>query len=234
MLNIFGSAVTKIKGTDKGVEIYTSDRSKLRIEGITANDKLQWESVGTRGVAKIGSSSQANTFTYDEEVTNYFGGSKKDTLKVSGDSQSVWMENLGSSIDIIDASNATGDNILAGGREAETIIGGRGDNSLWGGAGGNDVLQGGSGYNEFYFGKGEGKDTIIKSSDSDKVMLYNVKLEDVNGQATGLKNGNMVIALKDGSTLTLQNYDSHGATTFQLADGTFSYDRKTGNWQEMK
>jgi hypothetical protein len=34
--------------------------------------------------------------------------------------------------------------------------------------------------------------------------------------------------------LTFRNYDSHGATTFQLADGTFSYDRKTGSWQEMK
>ena len=65
-------------------------------------------------------------------------------------------------------------------------------------------------------------------------MLYNVKLEDLNAQATGLKDGSMVIALKDGSTLTLQNYDSHGAATFQLADGTFSYDRKTGSWQEIK
>jgi hypothetical protein len=44
----------------------------------------------------------------------------------------------------------------------------------------------------------------------------------------------MVIALNDGSTLTLKNYGSHGATTFQLADGTFSYDRNTGSWQEKK
>ena len=44
----------------------------------------------------------------------------------------------------------------------------------------------------------------------------------------------MVITMKEGSPLTLKNYDSHNATTFQLADGTFSYDRKTGNWQEMK
>ena len=234
VLNLFGSAITGIKGTGKGVEISTTEKSKVLLQGLKANDKIQWESGDAKGVAKIGVSRQANTFTYDEEVTNYFGGSKKDTLQVSGEDHSVWMENLGSSIEIIDASGSTGDNLLAGGHEAETIIGGRGDNSLWGGAGGNDVLTGGSGYNEFYFGKGEGTDRITKSGDDDKVMLYNVKLEDVNGQATGLKNGNMVIALKDGSTLTLQNYDSHGATTFQLADGTFSYDRKTGSWQEIK
>ena len=44
----------------------------------------------------------------------------------------------------------------------------------------------------------------------------------------------MVIALKDGSTLTLQNYGSHGVVAFQLADGNHSYDRNTGSWQEMK
>ncbi|WP_185753643.1 hypothetical protein [Selenomonas sp. AB3002] len=234
VLNLFGSAITDIRGTNNGVEISTTENSRVLLQGLKPNDKIQWVSGEAKGVAKIGSGSQANTFTYDEEVTNYFGGDKTDTLKVSGEDHSVWLENLGSSIEIIDASGSTGDNILAGGREAETIKGGKGSTSLWGGAGGNDVLEGGSGYNELYFGKGEGTDLITKSNDGDKVMLYNVKLEDLNPQATGLKDGSMVIALKDGSTLTLQNYDSHGATTFQLADGTFSYDRKTGSWQEMK
>ena len=234
VLNLFGSAVTNIKGTEEGVEISTSESSKLRIQGIKANDKLQWESGDAKGVAKIGSSSQANTFIYDDEVTNYIGGRKTDTLAVVGDYNHVWLEKLGSSVEIIDASGSNGTNLLAGSQGSETIKGGGGTNSLWGGAGGSDVLEGGSGYNEFYFGKGEGTDLITKSNDGDKVMLYNIKAEDLNPQATGLKDGNMVIALKDGSTLTLQNYDSHGATTFQLADGTFSYDRKTGSWQEMK
>ena len=234
VLNLFGSAITDIKGTSNGVEISTTENSKVLLQGLKSNDEIQWVSGDAKGVAKIGSSSQANTFNYDDEVTNYFGGSKTDTLKVSGVSNSVWMEKLGSSIEIIDASNATGDNILAGGREAETIKGGRGDTSLWGGAGGNDTLVGGTGHNEFYFGKGEGADIITNSNDGDKVMLYNVKLEDLNPQAVGLQNGSMVIGLKDGSTLTIQNYDRHGATTFQLADGTFSYDRNLGTWQEKK
>ena len=43
-----------------------------------------------------------------------------------------------------------------------------------------------------------------------------------------------LVALNDGSSLTLKNYGSHGATTFQLADGKYSYDRNTGTWQEKK
>jgi uncharacterized repeat protein (TIGR02543 family) len=53
------------------------------------------------------------TFTYDEEVTNYFGGKKTDTLAVAGDSHSVWLDELSSSVEIIDASGSKGDNLLA-------------------------------------------------------------------------------------------------------------------------
>ncbi|MBQ7497817.1 MAG: hypothetical protein IJU00_08315, partial [Selenomonas sp.] len=91
------------------------------------------------------------------------------------------------------------------------------------------------GENEFYFGKGEGKDVITYSNNDDKVMLYNVTLEDIDGSRTGVnKEGRMVIALNDGSALTIQNYKSHGAETFQLADSTWTYDKKTGNWAQVK
>ena len=202
------------------------------IQGLTANDKLQWVSGDSKGVAKIGSKNEANSFTYEADVTNYFGGNKIDTLKISGESSTLWLDKVGSSIEIIDASTSTGDNLLAGSSESQTIKGGRGNNSLWGGAGGNDILTGGTGHNEFYFGIGEGNDIITQSNDTDTVMLYNVKISDLD--AAGMKDGNMVIALKDGSSLTIQNYDRQGATTFQLADGTYSYDKSTGIWNEKK
>ncbi len=234
VLNLFGSTVTNLKITEKGVEISTSAKSKLLIQGFGVNDKIQWVSGEAKGVAKIGARDKANTFTYEADVTNYFGGNTSDTLSVSGDSNSVWLDGIGSSIEIIDASRATGDNILAGSRESQTIKGGRGNTSLWGGAGGNDTLIGGSGYNEFYFGMGEGTDIITNSHDDDKIMLYNVKLSDLNAQATGMNNGNMVIALNDGFSLTIKDYSRQGAVNFQLTDGTYSYDRNTGSWKEIK
>ena len=232
VLNLYGSAITDIRGTENGAESSTGENSKVLSQGLKANDKLQWVSGDSKGVAKIGSKNEANSFTYEADVTNYFGGNKIDTLKISGESSTVWLDKVGSSIEIIDASTSTGDNLLAGSSESHTIKGGRGNNSLWGGAGGNDILTGGTGHNEFYFGIGEGNDIITQSNDTDKVMLYNVKVSDLD--AACMKDGNMVIALKDGSSLTIQNYDRQGATTFQLADGTYSYDKSTGTWKESK
>ncbi|MBQ1509925.1 MAG: hypothetical protein IIZ54_03400, partial [Selenomonadaceae bacterium] len=34
----------------------------------------------------------------------------------------------------------------------------------------------------------------------------------------------------DGSSLTLRNYGAQGASTFQLADSTWNYDRASGAW----
>ena len=232
VVNLLGSPVTDIRTTNKGVEISTSENSKVIIQGLGANDKFQWVNGEARGVLKVGSKNEANNFTYEADVNNYLGGNKSDTLSVSGESNSVWLDGVGSSIEVIDASNSTGSNLIAGSSESQTIKGGRGNNSLWGGAGGNDILTGGGSYNEFYFGMGEGNDIITQSNDTDKVMLYNVKVSDLD--AAGMKDGNMVIALKDGSSLTIQNYDRQGATTFQLADGTYSYDKSTGTWNESK
>ena len=62
-------------------------------------------------------------------------------------------------------------------------------------------------------------------------MLYNVALEDLDLARTGMDDsGNMVIRLQDGSSLTLRNYGAQGASTFQLADSTWNYDRASGAW----
>ena len=114
--------------------------------------------------------------------------------------------------------------------------GAEGANSLYGGHGGRDTLVGSaSSEDTFYFGKGEGRDTITNSNDEDKVMLYNISLSDIDGTKTGVnKEGNMVIALSDGSSLTITNYKNHGAETFQLADSSWRYDKQAGEWQQVK
>jgi len=131
-----------------------------------------------------------------------------------------------------------GNNILAGqdGKSNLLVGGAEGANSLYGGQGGRDTLVGSaSSEDTFYFGKGEGRDTITNSNDEDKVMLYNISLSDIDGTKTGVnKEGNMVIALSDGSSLTLKNYKNHGAETFQLADSSWRYDKQAGEWQQVK
>ena len=125
-----------------------------------------------------------------------------------------------------------GENILAGadGQDNVLIGGMDGYNSLWGGTGGDDTLQGGNGCNKFYFGLGEGKDLITGSHDEDKVVLYNASLSDIDTAHTGLKDGNMVIVLNDGSKLAIEDFSYQGAATVELTDGTWAYDKATGSW----
>lgn len=191
--------------------------------------------------AKFGSRLTVTDDTAD--LVNFYssgGTTSRGELVLSGeDSKEIWLDGShGTAYDgfrIIDASSMSGDAVLAGGEKSDTIIAGRGDASLWGGAGsGNDTLTGGRGENEFYFGLGEGKDVITSSNNDDKVMLYNVRLEDIDGTKTGVnKQGSMVIALNDGSSLTIRNYLSHGAETFQLEGSAWSYDKQEGNWQQV-
>ena len=42
----------------------------------------------------------------------------------------------------------------------------------------------------------------------------------------------MVICLTDSSSLTLRNYSEQGASTFQMADSTWHYDRESGAWSQ--
>ena len=188
--------------------------------------------------AKFGSRLTVTDATAD--FVNYYknnGGSGE--LVLSGtDTKNIWLDGSQGvtyeGFKKLDASRQTGDAILAGGSANENIIAGQGDSSLWGGAGGNDTLTGGSGDNTFYFGKGEGRDTITNSNDEDKVMLYNISLSDIDGTKTGVnKEGSMVIAMNDGSSLTLMNYKNQGAETFQLADSSWRYDKQAGEWQQV-
>ena len=189
---------------------------------------------GTHG-AKFGEKLTVTDDTADF-VDYYNSGSQEGELDISGGSaRKVWLDGSHGAVyegfNKMDASQSTGEMELAGGERGDSILGGQGESSLWGGSGGNDFLTGGSGYNEFYFGRGEGHDVITDSNNGDKVMLYNVALEDLDLARTGMDaSGNMVIRLLDGSSLTIQNYGAQGVSAFQLADSTWNYDRASGAW----
>ena len=184
------------------------------------------------GVSKIGYSDLANNFTYDSDVTLYQGGSKTDKLVVSGsDDVQVWLDGQDkartySSIEYVDASSATGDVVLVGSTGNETLAGGKNNTLMFGGFGGNDVLVGSrQGETTFYFAKGCGNDTITASSANDRVLLYGITLDDFD-RTTSSGGTDLVIGLKDGSTLTVKGVAS-GVTTFVLGTSVDSGDTWT-------
>ena len=177
---------------------------------------------------------------YDGFTNCYVGASNKSTLQVGagfGDVE-IWLsddklEYHGTMYDgnfgVLDASQADGRNILAGGENDNMIIGGTGANSIWGGyTTSNDTLVGGSGTNTFFFGAGEGHDRILNAHDGDLVSLEDIFYDDVI--RADITEGGAYLELADGSSLEIQ---STANLDYRLADGTtYTANRATGEWNQ--
>ena len=115
-----------------------------------------------------------------------------------------------------DGSNSNAVFHLAGSSTAATTLrGGNTENSFYGGGSFNDKMVGNSSaVDTFYFGKGDGKDTIEEADGKDTVYLMNVTLEEISVDAK--KN---VISIGASDTLTFGNGADDALTAGEL---TFS------------
>ena len=227
VLNIFNAGLTGItRSSGSSFTLKVSDTDSLTVNQASGdyNDKIQWVSGSAKGVAKIGYSSQANTFAYDSEVTNYLGGSKSDTVTFSGSEDvNVWLENNGtySSIEVLDASGSTGDATLAGSAASETLRGSNGNASLWGGVGNaKDVLiSNSSSTTTFFYGMGQGSDSISGGT-NDTVNLYDMQLSDLASANIDTSGRRVIFTTTAGDTVTVsggvQNF-TVGGTTYQTS-----------------
>ncbi|WP_294157976.1 calcium-binding protein [uncultured Selenomonas sp.] len=242
---VFFQATTGFSRDNNGLTLAIGSDSML-VEGTDVDKAYTLSVYGQDSFkAKFGKTDTKNTLTYDEEVGVYFGGDKADTVKVTGSEHNeLWLGNTwnGTSIanvEVLDASDATGENILFGATDSnDTIIGGKGESTLYGGFGasGNDVLKGNTdgSATTFFFGLGDGNDTITASKDTDSIYLWNVSGADIDYEklVAGTDKRKMTFALTDGSTLTIQNLSS-GVKTFTLSDGTsWTYDTKTATFSQ--
>jgi len=204
---------------------------------ITTTGEDQW-------IAKVGLSDAANNFTFDDDTNFYVGGTKDDTLTVADDGSyaNIWLNNYGfggqkaySGIKTVNAGAASDDVTLVGADDQDNVlVASKGASSLWGGAGskGDDLLDGsttGRDADTFFFGKGNGKDTIKGAGEDDRVMLYDVTLDDIDFEKS--KTGtDLKLALKDGSSVTLTGIN--GTTNLVLSDGsTYTYNAKSKSFE---
>lgn len=245
VVDLYSGNLTKWVRNDGGNIELTFDSNKQKLTVQMANkdtDAVFAFATGLGGEtqrAKISGSDEAAAFTYDESVNFYIGtkAQKADTLTVgSEDDTNIWLDGSNGkyfeSIEVVDASASSGNVTLAGGMGNETLSAGSGNASLWGGQGGNDVLNGGYGETTFFFGKKNGKDTIVSNSASDKVVLYDVALDDIAKVGTISEGSDFTVKLKDNSQFTIKNFSSGTANTFQLGDGTaWSYDFDNSTWK---
>lgn len=114
---------------------------------------------------------------------------------------------------------------LGGTSAAETLSGGAGADSLWG-AGGADILDGGNGADSYWFGGGDGADTIVSSTanSGDTVMFFGASI--TASMTTVVSGNNLTIGLTSGDSLTLVDWaldSAHKVNAFNLAGvGTYS------------
>ena len=234
-LNIFGAGISSIKRSAADtftVKANDSDSLQIAQSNSGANEMIQWQSGDAKGVAKIGFNSTANSFTYDEEVTNYLGGSKNDTVSYGSTSDDItlWLDQQTaySSIETFDASGVSGDVLIAGTSASETILGGTNNSSLWGGVGDSkDVLVGNySGTNSFFYGMGQGSDSISGGS-NDTMNLYDINLSDLTSAKIDTSNRQVIFTTTAGHTVTV----SGGVQDFVVGGVTYttSY-ASSGDW----
>ena len=237
VLNLYSGSLAAVSRSGNTVSLSMSDGSSLQVgTNAGADGVILYSTDGGDNLfgAKIGESSKGSRLSYQEEVSFYQGGSGRDTLQAAGSGDKlIWLDGSRgaaySGIEIIDGSASSGADQLAGSGAEELILGGGGEASLWGGAGsGNDTLQAGKGGNVVFYGYGEGSDVIKDTTDSDRVMLYNIGL----GQVAAASVGASEVSVTTTAGQILKVYGTAG--TFTLGDGSsWRPDRQNGSWQRV-
>ena len=222
----------------ENVTINLSDGNfiNLQTSSDSSDDVIQYSLDGDNIFGAVIADNSARRLLYNA-AANYFQLSQSGALDIFGSERNeIWLD--GSSgksfvnISEIDASAATGENILAGNGAENSIIGGAGISSLWGGAGNvSDTLIGGDGQDMFWYGKNDGADVIENSASTDIVNLYDITLENVS---SALSDGDIISVVFDtGASLNVE-YNENKSPTFQLANGDkWQFNNTVSDWQAV-
>ena len=118
----------------------------------------------------------------------------------AGFSGTLWLDSQSgyqydSTVNAIDASQTSGNLVLMGRKDTNSVLsGGSGHNIIWGGFGGNDILTGGNGTNAYWFGAGNGTDYVTNyTSNRDQAYLY-------DGSLTGITTSGDTVVLQSGTS----------------------------------
>ena len=182
----------KFEYKNGGIQITGTDNatSKLVLDG--ANGELSLKTLNGSSLKAVVTDAEA-TFSTDTQI--YAGMTKLVAdMSTEGDvavrigtkgeigldsSSTYYVDNK---VTEFDGSNSNAVFHLAGSSTAATTLkGGNTENSFYGGGSFNDTMVGNvSAVDTFYFGKGDGKDTIQDADGKDTVCLMNVSLEEIS------------------------------------------------------
>ena len=211
----------KTSGSDL---VLTAGSGQLTVKNGAAR-RIAIESSGITFDCWFAHTTGADSVAFSSDINLYVGSAAAtDTLLVTGSKasiinlqsqQDIWYLDM----DIVDASAASGSQVLIGSAAAATkLIGGSGTNAMWGGSGAADILQGGSGTDTFWYGTGDGQDTITKSSAGDVLYIYSA---DFACTSFAMQGSSLVIAGQAGDSLTVKDWTATtGANILRISDNS--------------
>ena len=224
ILDIHSGDVSSVRKVGTSIVVNmagSTDRLTIRNAASGLFDQLIEVNVkGRKGAAKVTGADEI--VTYDPHAQYYFSNAVMGgTVRNFGDNTRIYLDgrtgDYYKGITNIDVDRGNRLELAGDAANNRITYSGRGTASLYGGLG-NDTMTGSKdGTNRFFFGRSDGNDIITKSTVNDKVMLYDVALEEVVSAEE--KKGSMRIALKSGASLTIQNFDAKSVHDFTLATG---------------
>ena len=184
----------KFEYKNGGIQITGADNATSKLVLDNTKGELSLKTLnGSSLKAIVGETNSEATFSTDTQI---YAGMKKLVADMSTegdiavrvgtkgeiglDSSSTYY--VGNTVTEFDGSNSNAVFHLAGSSTAATTLrGGNTENSFYGGGSFNDKMVGNSSaVDTFYFGKGDGKDTIEEADGKDTVYLMNVSLEEIS------------------------------------------------------
>lgn len=163
---------------------------------------------GGAGADTIYGNDGNDLITYKATAALLDGGAGTDTLTAAASTAAVEINLYDSKIANVEAvlGSSLADT-LRGTSLGSTLSGGNGTDILWGGGAGADLLAGGNGIDTYWFGSGDGADTIAAdtTNNTDYVKFYG-GIDGNNIASTVVSGNNLTISLTSGDSLTLVNW----------------------------
>lgn len=223
------------KDSASGKIVITTGTSKLKVD--TTSDFVNLvDSTGAAYKLYAGASTDSANYSTNTDSRSIFVGvgtltsdgtvEDNTTLVLNGANNKWGLQSaavVDKSVKTIDMSGSSADFTLVGSSTVNnTITGGNGTNYLNGGGASKDTLNGVTGaVDNFFYGKGDGDDTLVNVEADDFVQLYDVASADL-ASVKADDPSKVVITLKDNSKLTINGLED--GATFVLADAVYSYD----------
>ena len=224
------------KDSSGNVVITSATGSKLKLGALSTDFVNVVDSTGAQYKVYAGDKTASATYSTNTDSKSLFIGFgsitadstvEDATTLVANGANNRWGLNsaamIDSSVKEINMSGSSADFTLVGSANvANTITGGTGTNYLNGGGASKATLNGVAGaVDNFYFGKGDGEDTLVGVEADDFVQLYDVASADL-ASVKADDPSKVVITLNDKSKLTINGLED--GATFVLADAVYTYD----------